>query len=63
MVVYFPVLVNPEAVNVGVQDHLQASIQYMLGRLILNHLKEGNHQIENEPNVDHLYIGCLGEVL
>ena len=35
----------------------------MLGRLILNHLKEGNHQIENEPNVDHLYIGCLGEVL
>ena len=26
MVVYFPVLVNPEAVDVGVQDHLQAPI-------------------------------------
>ena len=44
----------------------------MLSHLIKNpiantggviHLKEWNHQIENEPNVDHLDVGSLGQVL
>ena len=31
-------------------------------RLILCHLKEWNHQIEDQPNVDHLYVRCLRQV-
>ena len=30
VVVYFPVLVNPQALNVGVQDHLQEPIHNTL---------------------------------
>ena len=31
VVVYFPVLVNPQAVDVGVQDHLQGILAYLGG--------------------------------
>ena len=30
---------------------------------MLSHLKEWDHQIENEPNVNHLDVGGLGQVL
>ena len=40
-------LISPEAVDVGVQHHLQ----------------EWDEEVEDEPDVDHLDVGGLGEAV
>ena len=47
MMVYFPVLLIPESVHVGVDEH--------------NH--EGEDEVEQEPDIHHLHVGGCGQVV
>ena len=47
VMVYFPVLVSPECVHVGVEQH-----HY-----------EGLQQVEQEPGINHLHVGSLGQAV
>ena len=47
MMVYFPVIIVPKSVHVGVDQHHN----------------EGVEQVEQEPHIHHLHVGGLGQVV
>ena len=47
MVIYLPVIITPESVHVGVQEHND----------------EGVQEIEQEPGINHLHVGGLRQAV
>ena len=47
MMVYFPLLIIPQSIHVGVNEHHN----------------EGIKQVEQQPHINHLHVGGLGQVV
>ena len=64
MMVNFSVLITPEGVNDSVEDDLNREKALRdEEEENLSHLKEWNHEVEDKPNIHHLYVRCLWQIL
>ena len=56
-----------ETLDVGLEYYLQTTCSYLFCKqrqvptIIFPHLQEGDDHAENEPDVNHLDVSCLGQ--